>query len=404
MTRKISLGIVVVLILISICISSTTSIFLVLRNYSNLLTDLPQKAEQYVRLSEIDELLRSEYYGTVDKDYIDDRLAEGYIDGLNDPYSFYVSESDFEVYNSYLQGKIYGSGINAYYDDISGYLKVSYVDMDSPAVACGISAGDYIISVNGNQVNKANSNQLSAVLADGYDAKAEISFVKDYSDISAPVEAEVNLGYERNSCFYEKKDGIGYIRISAFTQKTTQVFSEALNSFVADAVKSIIIDVRNCSDNNFDIAAELIDLIVPVGTDGSGLLYTAKNQNGDVIHSFSSDAASVNCAFAVLINSKTEGAAELFAVDLSDFGKAVLVGELTAGRGKMQKLYKLSDGGAVFLTVAKVYPYISDSFDEIGVEPDILSESDSAFESNLNFTDFTNDHQYQAAYSYLTGK
>ncbi len=404
MTRKISLGIVVVLIIISICFSSATSIFLVLRHYSNLISDLPGKADQYIRLSEIDELLRREYFGDIDKDYIDDQLASGYIGGLNDPYSFYISASDFDEYNAYLQGKIYGSGINAYFDEKTGYLKISYIEPDSPAEDEGIENGSYIVSVNGNVINKSNNEQLIAALSDGYNKKVKIAYIpKDMPD-SEPIEVEINLGYELNSCFYEKKSDIGYIRIAAFTQKTVDLFGDALNYFTSESVSDIIIDVRNCSGNNYDVAAKLIDMIVPVGNEGSGLIYTAKNLRRDIVRSYSSDATSVNCSFAVLINSRTESAAELFAVDLSDFGKAVLVGEKTAGNGKMQKLFSLSDGGAVYLTVAEIYPYNSDSFDGVGVEPDIVSDSDDVFKNQLNFSDFSNDHQYQAAYSFLSDK
>lgn len=404
MTRKISLGAVVALIIISICLSSATSIFVVLNYYSKLISELPQKAEQYIRLSEIDELLRREYYGVLDMDFVEDQLAEGYVAGLNDPYSFYISSSDFDEYNDYLQGKIYGIGVTAFYDRETGYLKVSYVELDSPAEKAGIKSGYYITSVNGNTVTESNSAQLLSVLTAGYNKNAEISYISADTDDAPTVVIEIPVGYEKTSCFYELHSDIGYIRIADFTQKTSVVFSEALNYFVAEGTENIIIDLRNCAGNSFDIAAGMIDMIVPVGSEGSGLLYSAKNYNGDIVSSYSSDAAAVNCNFVVLINSKTQSAAELFAVDLSDFGKAVLIGEKTAGNGKMQKLFPLSDGSAVYLTVAKIYPYISDSFDEVGIEPDILSESDSVFESQLDFREFANDHQYQAAVSYFSNK
>ena len=404
MTRKVSFGIVVVLIVISIVISSTATVFIIFTHYNKLISDLPEKAEQYIRLSEIDELLRNEYYGNINIDFIDARLAEGYIDGLDDEYSIYISADEFDDFSNYLDGKMSGSGITAFCDESTGYLKVSHVASGSSAALAGIDSDCSIVAVNGNAVNYNNYEQLYSLISGGYDKTVVVSYIKGSVSEAQPIEIELTLGYEINSCFYNENTDIGYIRITDFTQKTISIITEALKYYSANAVSDIIIDVRNCSSYNYDVAAKIIDAIVPICNEGTGAIYTAKDINGEIIQSYSSDSVSVNLSFAVLINSRTAGAAELLAVDLSDFGKAILVGENTAGNGKLQKLFRLSDGGAVFLTVAKVYPYISDSFDEIGVAPHIVSESTDAFDNRLDFTDFENDHQYQAAFSYLSDK
>ncbi len=404
MTRKISFGIVIILIVLSVAISSVTTVFIIFNHYNKLIADLPEKAEQYNRLSEIDELLRNEYYGTVNIDSIDAQLAEGYIDGLDDEYSFYIPSAEYDEFNNFINGKINGTGITAYYDNVSSYLKVTYVAPDSPAFSAGIDSTCSIVSVNGNTVNLANSEKLISLISSGYGDKVSLSYVKDGISDEQAIVIEIALGYEISSCFYIESNDMGYIRISDFTQKTIDTFVQALNYYSVNSVSEIIIDVRNCSSNNYDIAAQIIDMIVPVGNEGSGAIYTAKDINGEVISSYSSDSVSVNSNFAVLVNSNTEAAAELFAVDLSDFGKAVLVGETTAGNGKLQQLFRLSDGGAAYLTVAKVYPYISDSFDGVGITPDIISESTDSFDNSLDFKNFENDHQYQAAFSYLSDK
>ena len=133
-------------------------------------------------------------------------------------------------------------------------------------------------------------------------------------------------------------------------------------------------------------------------------ILSAKNSKGDVIAQYASDAGAVNMNFAVLVNDRTESAAELVSADIRDFGKGILVGETTAGFGTMQKLFKLSEGDAVYLAVAEIYPYISDTFNNMGVTPDIVVESSEAFKNQLGTDDFSDDEQYKTAVAYFTGK
>ena len=100
---------------------------------------------------------------------------------------------------------------------------------------------------------------------------------------------------------------------------------------------------------------------------------------------------------AVLVNGNTSGAAELFACDLRDFGTAQLIGTKTAGNGTMQKVFELSDGSAVALTVAKIIPYKSESFNGTGLEPDHNVELAAEQNSRLPMITLAEDPQYQKA-------
>lgn len=402
MTKKISIGVTLIISIASVVISSVVTGFLLINTYSDLLVDLPERAEQYAKLSDMDELIRKEYYGEIDSELMDISLASGMVGGLKDPYSFYISSDDFQFYSEYTQGKLYGTGINSYYDSESDCLFISYVDMYSPAHIAGIKEGYFIISVNGDKVNSENASDLSNKLSEGYDKKVKIEYSEniDRSDI---LNAELTCGYRYPTCDYCISGNVGYVHFSSFYEDTHTVFSSAIEHFKANSISAIIIDLRNCTGNDFDSAAKVIDLIVPVASEGTASIYTAKNADNLILSRYSSDANSLNMSIAVLMNSRTESAAELFACDLRDFGKAILIGETTAGHGTMQKLFSLQDGGAVSLTVAEIYPYISDSFDGKGVSPDIEINSTESFKNNLNFTDFSNDEQYNKAYSYLTG-
>lgn len=401
MTRKISFGVVAILLFISIVASSLVTLLFVFNAYDNLLVDLPQRAEQYKKLSEIDELIRSEYYGKFDSDSVDDSLASGLLYSLDDIYSYYVSEEDYEEYRNLISGNAYGIGVNVYFDNSLSHLVVSYVYENSPAHSAGIEINDIITSVNGKSVTEDNQSAVISLLCESVRKKVSFTVVDAVSGNSASY--ELTSGYNLESCYYSVNKTVGYLRLTGLYEKTVDDFAVALNSFKEDKVSSVILDLRNCSGSDFDVAAKIIDLIVPVGSEGSGAIYSAKNSAGETIIQFPSDANAVNMTFAVLINNRTEGAAELIACDLRDFGKGYLFGEKTAGHGTMQKVFDIQDSGYVILTVAEVYPYISSSFNETGVAPDVEILTTESFKNQIGVTDLKDDEQYQKAYAYLSG-
>ena len=105
-----------------------------------------------------------------------------------------------------------------------------------------------------------------------------------------------------------------------------------------------------------EYAAKVIDLFVPLATEGNKAIALAVNKKGDTVETFTSDAKDYAGQICVLVNRNTQGPAELFACDLRDFDKAQLIGEITKGNGKRQQVFNLSDGGAIVLTTASILP------------------------------------------------
>lgn len=204
------------------------------------------------------------------------------------------------------------------------------------------------------------------------------------------------------SVTYSQTDKIGYVRIAAFLENTAAEFREALDSFDPAETDGIVLDLRNVSGGSLEIAVQVIDLIVPLATEGNGAIAVTKNAAGETLKIYSANADSVSFPLAVLINSNTSGAAELMACDLRDFGKARLFGETTAGHATVQEVFPMSDGSALRLTVCEMFPYLSGSFQNEGVKPDteiFLSDADknALFSSTVTI----DDTQYAAAAAYL---
>ncbi len=392
----------IVFLTVAVTVAVTVTVYM--NTYNKLIQDLPQRAQLYSKLSDMDELVRANYYGTVDSDKLDSSIAEGYIAGLNDRYSFYLSAEEYADYYSELVGNISGTGIEAHFDSDSGMLLVTSVASESPAAKAGIAAGDYISKVDADSVTEENSASLIGLLngekLTGIGLELYKAAEDKTPDKTKPYAVNVAKGFRKNSVTYTSIGTIGYIKISDFYDNSAEKFSEAVNELNGSGVTGLIIDVRDNTSGNLEYAADVTDLIVPLASEGTGAIATVKNADGDVIEHFTSDAASINLPIAVLVNESTDGAAELLACDLRDFGKARIIGTKTAGHGTMQSVFRLDDGGAVVLTVGIIYPYISDSFNGKGIQPDEEVKTDVI--SVPSSVDTDKDFQLAAAVSYLS--
>lgn len=403
MSKKIPLGVALALIFITIAVTVAVTITVYMNIYNELIQDLPQRAQLYSKLSDMDELVRANYYGSVDSAVLDANIARGYIDGLDDDYSVYLSAREYAEYYSATLGDISGVGLQADFDREAERLKVTLVSADSPAQQAGISAGDIISAIGGREVTEENYRELISLFDGEKLTSVELTVIHPADEDNKEKTFTVNVakGYKARSCYYSTSGTTGYIRLTEFYENTAESFSQAIAALNESGVTGLIIDVRNNTSNNIEFAAQVIDIIVPLATEGTGEIATAKNSAGELVDIFSADSASVNLPIAVLINDRTEGAAELLACDLRDFGKARLFGEKTAGHGTLQKIFRLDDGGAVLLTVAKIYPYISDSYDGVGVSPDEYVQMSEFDKNRLSSLDKSDDKQYGAALGWL---
>ncbi len=218
----------------------------------------------------------------------------------------------------------------------------------------------------------------------------------DFIKFKASQEGKDEQGNIRSSVKSEKYNNVGYIKIIDFTNTTPQEFKKAYATLKSNQVTGLIIDVRDTDSINIESAAEIIDFIVPLATEGTQSIATAVDKNNKNIEVFSADSNSIDIPVSVIINEKTSGAGELLACDIRDFGKGTIVGKTSAGNGTYQQVFELSDGSAIVLTVAKLLPYTSDNYDNIGVIPDYEKELTKKTDK------LSDDSQFMQAYASVT--
>ncbi len=388
MSRKISLGAAIGLIAIAIAVTVSVTLTVSSEMYNSLLSYLPEKIQTYSQLEEISNIVKANYYGSIDEANLESAIGNGYINGLNDKYSVFMTADEYAEYDSEIQGKMKGIGIK--YSKSGNKIKIDRVYEGSPAQVSGLSKGDYIVAFDGEAITKDNYNEMVSKLEG--DKLSTVNLTYRSGDTEKTV--SVAKGYEARSVTTHSDGVIGYISISDFYSTTPSQVKEAVDKFVSQGATGLILDLRNNSSTNFDAAIKVLDIFVPVA-EGTDAVVTVIDSDGNTISSYASNADAVNLPVMVLVNENTLGGAELIACDLRNFGKAEIIGTKTAGAGVMQEIFKLSDGSAIRLSVGEIIPYRGESYNGVGVAPNYEVEQQNATD------DILSDNVYQYAVSVL---
>ena len=397
MNKKISLGLALALIFLSVALAVTLTMTFSLQIYNGIIKDVADRSNLYSTVSEIDDLVRENYFGELNENFLNTMMSDGYVEGVGDRYSYYMTANEYADYLDEDKGNKGGIGIIAVYDSQNNNIYVSEVSAKSPAEVQGIKKGDVITAVDSVKVTPSNYEDLIKKLDGEKLTNVQVTFKHGETEKTV----SVARGYSAQSVYYSISNKTGYIKVTSFYSTTADQLEKALDYMSKNEVTSVVFDVRNTSTGLIRNAVQCIDMIVPVATEGTGALATAVNKDGKTIETFTSDSDSRSFAMVVLVNGNTSGAAELFACDLRDFGIARLVGTKTAGNGTMQKVFELSDGSAVALTVAKIIPYKSESFNGIGITPDNEVTLNAEQSSRLPMLTLAEDPQYQKAVELL---
>ena len=370
MNKKISLGLAISLIAIASAVTFILTSFFSLQSYNEKGADVNEKAKQYSALQSIDSYVKENYYGEIDETKLNDGILKGYVSGLGDKYSRYLSAEEYLSEQNDNNGELIGLGLTLSQDD-SGYIRIAGIMDNSPVSEGGLQEGDIITAVDGVDVITAGfdksvdamkgtegSNITLTVRKDGIE--------KDYTFTRSQIEVTTVTGEMRS-------DYIGYIKISGFKANTPEQFMEVLERLTLNGAKGIVFDLR---DNLGGLATALQSCLDPLLPEG--IIAIAEYKDGHTETIVYSDDSELNIPMAVLVNKNTASAAELFAASLHDFGKAKLVGEKTYGKGVMQTTAEFETGGAVVLTIAEYRTTVSECYNNIGLTPDYpVEQSDS---------------------------
>ena len=384
MRKNISAGVAFGLIFLTVAVTAVLTVVFVQHRTNALLGDLPEKQARFEVIDELDSVIAAHYYGKNDNETLRHAIASGYVSGLSDGVSKLLTAEEYADYQAQSEGRMPGVGLKTTKTD-SGALKIEAVFDDSPAAKAGLKKGDLIVGVDAIVLDLSNSDECARKLDSANVMTVSVTYRRGDREDTVDLEK----GYEAASVSAKTYQSIGYLKISDFYASTAEQVQQAVETFEASGVQALVLDLRENESRNVENAIAVLDVFAPLNGDTPAA--SLVDHSGETVSTFSTSAGEVNLPMAVLVSSATQGAAELFACDLRDFGKAQLVGAATKGNALVTQSFRLSDGDSLVLPVGIMLPYKSESFHEVGLKPDVAAEENAPAEK------LSKDSQFLAA-------
>ncbi|WP_276693165.1 MULTISPECIES: S41 family peptidase [Acidaminococcus] len=328
-------------------------------------------------------LIQRHYVGETDRKKIYDGALKGMVGVLNDPYSSYLDNQDFEALSTMTEGHFGGVGMVMGLRKDNQFVVVSPIE-DTPAYKAGIKAGDILLKINGEdlsgqsldevvkKIRGQDGSQVTLTLKRGSEEAKDITVTR--SDI------KLKSVYGRMD-----GDGIGYIRVTNFNEDTDKDFGAKLQELRDQGMKALVLDLRDNPGGLLESGVGVARYLVPKGP-----IVSVTDKDGNT-QTESSSLEKVDFPLAVLVNHGTASAAEIVSGAIQDTGSGKLFGVKTYGKGVVQNIFLLSNQTAVKLTVARYYTPSGRSIDKVGITPDEVVEATGEEGAN----------QLQAAENYL---
>ena len=336
--------------------------------YSKNSNELYEKIDLF---SEVLETIKQEYVNEIDQAKAMDSAINGLLQSL-DPYSAYMSPRSFDGMQSDTKGEFGGLGIEIGME--AGVVKVISPIDDTPAANAGIKSGDYIVRINDQQVQGKTLTEAVELMRGpvGSEIKLTVRRRNEKKALEFKIKSAVIEVKSVEAKIIGEKNEIGYLRLKSFNQNSDKQLFKKINNFEKkNKLTSYILDLRNNPGGLLTQAINITDFFLDdgeiVSTKGRKISETRKffSKKGDVIN---------KKPLIVITNNGSASASEIVSGALKDHKRAIILGERTYGKGSVQSIIPLKNGGGLRLTISKYYLPSGKSISEVGVLPDIFVE------------------------------
>ena len=342
-------------------------IFIHEKTYSN--NNLFKKIDLF---GEVLENIEKEYVDDVDQAEIMDSAINGVLQSL-DPYSAYMSPELFKEMQTDTSGEFGGLGIEIGME--AGVVKVISPIDDTPAAKAGIKAGDYIVKIGKEQVQ--GKSLLEAVKLMRGPVGTSINLTIRRKNVKKPLEFKIVRKIIEVQSVSSKILGddknLGYIRLKSFNENSDKQFLKSVKKFEKNSkIKGYVLDLRNNPGGLLNQAINITDFFLE-----DGEIVSTKGRKISETRKFLQEKDQIKGKpIVVLINYGSASASEIFAGALKDHKRAIILGENSYGKGSVQSIIPLRNGGGMRLTISKYYLPSGKSISEVGVTPDIIVEEE----------------------------
>jgi len=333
-----------------------------------------QAAQQSLPLDELRNFVeilnkvKADYVEPVDDKTLLQNALRGMLSGL-DPHSAYLDKDEYKDMSVATTGKFGGLGIEVQMQN--GLVKVISPIDDTPAAKAGIKPGDLIVKIDDAPVQGMSINDAVNKMRGEPGTKVKLLVVRE--NAQQPLTFEIKRDIIKVASVRSRmlEPGYGYIRIAQFQTDTGKSLDEALAKLKKQAggeLKGLVLDLRNNPGGVLNAAVEVSDAFLTKGP-----IVSIRGRDPDANHEFDATPGDEldGKPLVVMVNGGSASAAEIVAGALQDDHRAVLIGSKTFGKGSVQTVLPLADGGAIKLTTARYYTPSGRSIQAEGITPDV---------------------------------
>lgn len=310
-------------------------------------------------------IIDQKFLGEIDEEKVKQEAIRGYIKGLDDPYTEYMTKEEMEEFTSDVMGNFTGIGIYLTKDTEKNAVIVISPIKDTPAHKAGILPGDIITKVDGVSYTGEQLTEASNKIKGEVGSKVTLEILRDNKTLTFEITREnIKINHVESKVL---ENNIGYIEFNSFDDGCSKEFKNKLEELKKQNIKSLIIDIRGNGGGLVDEALDIADYIVE--KDKTLLITVDKNQNEEITKAKIDPI--IDVPVVLLMNETSASASEILAGALKDNGKVTIVGEKSYGKGVIQELLTLKDGSGLKITTNEYYTPNHNKINKIGITPDV---------------------------------
>lgn len=330
-----------------------------------LITLTPISGYAYTDAQYLSELVESYYIGEIPAEFYTKLSSPEMVNSLNDSYSKYFTAEEFKEFIQSINMNFQGIGV--YIEQVpEGILITSVID-ESGALDAGLIEGDIITSVNGRSLQGVSQEEAISLIKGEEDTLVQLQIKRKDVYFDTQVKREtIHIPTVQGGLLDNK---VAYIIVNSFGEDTNTEFSNTLKMLNEKDPVGFIIDVQGNPGGFLQSAVDLIGYFAS----GKTALSSRNKYDNVTVYTATKQDVQINKPVILLTNGYSASASEILAAAFKDYNAGIIIGEKTFGKGTVQNLYMLPDGGAVKLTVEQFFSPLGKPINKLGITPDLLS-------------------------------
>lgn len=329
-------------------------------------------------------MLEKEYMGQIDEEKMIEGAIKGYVEGLGDPYTEYLTKEEMQEFMEDTNAEYVGIGVYLTYDKTTNTILVVGVMKGSPALEAGMQEGDIIEKVNDVTYTGEQMDDAIKIMKGQEGTDVKVTILRDGKEIDLNIiRKKITVEHVSSQML---QDNIAYIQVDSFDSGVAKSFESQITELKNGGATGIIIDLRSNGGGIVDEATGIAELFLKKD---ETILITKGKETKEELRKCQKDPIIQDIPVVVLVNGGTASASEILAGALKDkYSNITIVGKTTYGKGVIQTLYNLSDGSGLKITTEEYYTPNHNKINKEGIKPDVeiglTKDEDGYYETTMD--------------------